>query len=649
VVVPLLGNVSKRILVGRKLARDRLQQTRLPKRVALPVYSSDPLSSVAYATQEILVVLTLGGLSYLYLAPWAATAVVITLVVIVASYRHLAQAYPNGGREYQAATTNLGHRAGLVAGAAVLLEHVLAVAVAVSAATDNLVSALPATHDARLVTAVVLIGVLALGKLRGVSQSAPLFVVPVYLFILAVVATVLWGLIRTVLGDTPVAESAEWDIRPEYTDLSTVALVLLVVRAFAGGSALLTGVGTLAGAVPAFRTPRRRNAATTIAVMGTLAVVLFAGITALALIADVRYVRDPCDLVGFPCETEPQRSVVAQVAAAVFGDATPLFFVVAGSTVLVLLLAAITVLNGFPMFASVLAQHRKLPRQLRQRGDRLAFGNSIVVVTVAAMLITVVFDAAVSDLIRLYLATAFLAYTLGQVAMIRHWSRQLAGPLRDDDRGTAVRARLLSVVGAVLTGGVAVVVTVAEFLDGVWIVIVAVVALAMLMRGIRAHYDRVERELAVDDRAAGLLPSRIHAIVLVSRLHKPTMRALAYARSGRPDLLEAIAVNVDLDESRALTDEWDRSEIPVPLKVLDSPYEELSQPVLEYVKSIRRESPRDLVVVYIPEYVLGRWWERLLHNKSTGRLREQLTLTPGVMVTSVPWQLDSSELRGDRH
>jgi hypothetical protein len=242
-----------------------------------------------------------------------------------------------------------------------------------------------------------------------------------------------------------------------------------------------------------------------------------------------------------------------------------------------------------------------------------------------------------------YVASVFLGIALGQAGMVRHWNRQLSGPLRATEKTAALRARILSGLAAVLTGVVALVVGVSGFTGGVWVVPAAIAALYLAMRGIRAHYVRVETELAVDDRSGGtLLPSRVHAIVLVSRLHKPTMRALAYARSGHPDLLEAVTVNVDVAAARALTDEWDRRGIPVPLKVLDSPYREINGPVLDYVNGIRRESPRDLVVVYIPEYVLGRWWEQVLHNKSALRLRTRLMSTPGVMVTMVPWQLHST-------
>jgi len=465
--------------------------------------------------------------------------------------------------------------------------------------------------------------------------------------VVSIVALLVWGLASAATGDTPVAESAEFEVTAELGEVAGLALVLLALRATAVGGVALTGLGTIVGAAPAFRKPRRQNAATTLLITGVVGVVLFVGVTALAVIADVRYAADPCDLVGFDCAEEPQRTVLAQVAAAVFEDGAFGFFVVQLATVLVLLVAAITAFETFPMLGSIMARHRHLPRQLHQRGDRHAFTNAVVMIAAAAIAAVVAFDMSVTRLVPPYVASVFLGIALGQAGMVRHWNRELSGPLRATEKTAAVRARILSGVAAVMTGVVALVVGVSGFTGGVWVVPAAIAALYLAMRGIRAHYVRVETELAVDDGSGGtLLPSRVHAIVLVSRLHKPTMRALAYARSGHPDLLEAVTVNVDVAEARALTDEWDRRGIPVPLKVLDSPYREINGPVLDYVNGIRRESPRDLVVVYIPEYVLGRWWEQVLHNKSALRLRTRLMSTPGVMVTMVPWQLHSTRAGG---
>jgi len=644
--VPSVGDISRRLLVGRRWAAERVQP-RLPKRVALPVYSSDTVSSVAYATQELLAVLTLGGLSLLYLTPWVAAGVVVVLLVVVAAYRRLVQAYPNGGGDYEVAVRNLGEHAGLATGATMLTALVFTIAVAVAAAVDNLISAFPALDGSRIPIAVGTIVVLGVLNLRGLRPGGVVFAVPTYLFVVSIVALLVWGLASAATGDTPVAESAEFEVTAELGEVAGLALVLLALRATAVGGVALTGLGTIVGAAPAFRKPRRQNAATSLLITGVVGVVLFVGVTALAVIADVRYAADPCDLAGFDCAEEPQRTVLAQVAAAVFDDGAFGFFVVQLATVLVLVVAAITAFETFPMLGSVMARHRHLPRQLHHRGDRHAFTNAVVMIAAAAVVAVVAFDMSVTRLVPPYVASVFLGIALGQAGMVRHWNRQLSGPLRATEKTAAVRARILSGLAAVLTGVVALVVGVSGFTGGVWVVPAAIAALYLVMRGIRAHYVRVETELSVDDGSGGtLLPSRVHAIVLVSRLHKPTMRALAYARSGHPDLLEAVTVNVDVAEARALTDEWDRRGIPVPLKVLDSPYREINGPVLDYVNGIRRESPRDLVVVYIPEYVLGRWWEQVLHNKSALRLRTRLMSTPGVMVTMVPWQLHSTRVGG---
>jgi amino acid transporter len=646
-----VGDVARRVLIGRKLASSRLGETLLPKRVALPVFASDPLSSVTYATQEILVILTLGGLSFLYLAPWVAAAVVVLLVVVVLSYRQLVHAYPSGGGDFEVAAANLGSNAGLTVASALLVDYVLTVAVSVSAGVDNLISAVPALSEERVPIAIGVVVVLAAMNLRGIKESGRAFAVPTYLFVIGIVSMIVWGLGRTFVGDAPVAESAEYDVVAEMTDLGGIAVVLLVLRAFASGCTALTGVEAIANGVPAFRKPKSKNAATTLAWMGGLSIVMFSGITALALISDVRYTEEPCDLVGFDCEADPQRTVVAQVAAATFGDGSIPFFYIQAAAALILVLAANTAFNGFPLLGSVLAQHSYAPRQLHTRGDRLVFSNGIVLLSVFAGVLILSFDASVTRLIQLYIVGVFTAFTLGQTGMVRHWNSVLRGSLRPEERRRVLRSRAINMIGATFTGTVLVIVTITKFSHGAWIVLVAMPILFLLMRGIRRHYDKVSAELTADDPSASgaaLLPSRVHAIVLVSKIHKPTLRALAYARVARPDVLEGVTVNVDLAETRALTDEWDRRQIPVPLKVLDSPYREITRPIIEYVRGIRRSSPRDIVTVYIPEYVVGRWWEQLLHNQSALRLKTRLLFTPGVMVTSVPWQLESSDVARQR-
>jgi hypothetical protein len=379
--------------------------------------------------------------------------------------------------------------------------------------------------------------------------------------------------------------------------------------------------------------------------MGGISITMFAGITALALITKVRAAENTCDLVGFPgdCETDAQRTVVAQIAAAVFGGPeSPGFFYIQATTALILILAANTAFNGFPLLGSVLAQDRYLPRQLHTRGDRLVFSNGILVLAAFAMVLIWAFDAQVTRLIQLYIIGVFTSFTLGQWGMVRHWNRALRTERDPAQRRRIQRSRAINATGGSLTGVVLVIVTATKFLLGAWIVIIAMPLIFWTMRSINRHYTAVSEELVPDEEGA-MLPSRVHSVVLVSKLHKPTLRALAYARATRPDTLTALTVDVDPTETRALQEEWNRRGIPVPLTVLESPYREITRPVLSFVKRIRRESPRDVVAVFVPEYVVGRWWEHLLHNQSALRLKGRLLFTPGVMMTSVPWQLRSSD------
>jgi amino acid transporter len=314
-IVPSLGDLSKRLLIGRKLPSERMGHTLLPKRLALPVFASDPLSSVTYATQEILVILTLGGLAYLTYTPWVAAVVVLLLVTVVASYRQLVRAYPTGGGDFEVANTNLGPTAGVIVASALLIDYILTVAVSVSAGVDNLISAVPELDDYRVPMAIGLVVLLAAMNLRGIRESGTAFAIPTYLFIVGIGALIVGGLSKTVFGADPVAASAGYDVEAEMTDLGGIALMLLVLRAFASGCTALTGVEAIANGVPAFRKPKAKNAAATLAIMGTLSITMFSGITALAVIADVRYAENACDLVGFDC-TQPQPTVISQLAVA---------------------------------------------------------------------------------------------------------------------------------------------------------------------------------------------------------------------------------------------------------------------------------------------------------------------------------------------
>jgi amino acid transporter len=503
-------------------------------------------------------------------------------------------------------------------------------------------------HEATF--AVVLVALLATMNLRGVRESGTAFAVPTYLFMAAIIGTSAWGFLRYLFGDLPEAESAHLTLLPEdgfEQGLVGLAGGFLLLRAFSSGCAALTGVEAISNGVPAFKKPKSKNAATTLALLGLIAVTMLMSIITLANVMHLRYAEFPHEQLlkdGVPVGDDyVQNPVIGQIAKGVFDGFSPAFYLVAAVTGIILVLAANTAFNGFPVLGSILARDDLLPRQLHTRGDRLAFSNGIIFLAAAASLLIIVFDAQVTRLIQLYIVGVFVSFTLSQTGMVRHWTRELRTETEPAARRRMMRSRVINAVGLTITGSVLVVVLITKFTRGAYLTIIAMGLLFLLMRAIKKHYDSVRKELAAEDDGKGrVLPSRVHAIVLVSKVHKPTLRALAYARASRPSVLEAVTVVVDPDETRRLQQEWEERDIPVPLRALDSPYREVTRPVLDYVRSIRRESPRDLVVVFVPEYVVGRWWEQLLHNQSALRLKGRLHFMPGVMVASVPWQLRSS-------
>jgi amino acid transporter len=641
--VPKLGIALKRVLVGRPQRSDRLSHTLLPKRVALPVFASDAMSSVAYAPEEIFLTLSIAGLSAYAFSPWVGLAVVVVLLTVVTSYRQNVHAYPSGGGDYEVATVNLGRRAGLTVASALLVDYTLTVAVSISSAAANIGALVPVVAENRVAFAVVAILVLTAMNLRGVRESGVAFAVPTYAFMFGIGSMIIWGLTRIfVFGDDVRAPSADIGLLAEGDALTGLALAMLVLRSFTQGCAALTGVEAISNGVPAFRKPKSRNAATTLLLLGTVSVLMFSGLIVMAQLTGAKIAERPAEQIVNAPPGYVQETLVAQLAEAVFDDFPAGFFFVVVVTALILVLAANTAYNGFPVLGSILSQDRYLPRQLHTRGDRLAFSNGIVVLAAVAIVLVIGFQAEVTRLIALYTVGVFTSFTLSQAGMLRHWNRLLATETDEAARRRMKRSRLINGFGAGMTGIVLVVVLITKFTRGAWIAIAAMAVFYVLMQAIRRHYDRVAVELVAGETDA-VLPSRNHAIVLVSTLHKPTLRALAYARATRPDRLEAVTVNVDDADTKRLMREWDQRKLPVPLKVVESPYREITKPVLDYVKRIRGDNPRDVVTVFIPEYVVGHWWEQILHNQSALRLKGRLLFQPGVMVTSVPWQLRSSE------
>lgn len=644
--MPNVGAAVKRLILGKPVRSDRAGESLLSKRLALPVFASDALSSVAYAPDEILLTLAMGGAAGILVAPWVGVAVAVVLITVVASYRQTVRAYPSGGGDYEVATANLGRHAGLTVASALLVDYVLTVAVSVSAGVLYAASAIPFLRGHETAAAVTAIVLLSVVNLRGLRESGRVLAVPVYFFMGAVGLTAVVGTIRFFLGNLPAVESANLDIVPlsgHEQGLVGMAGALLVARAFASGAAALTGVEAVSNGVPAFREPKSRNAATTLLILGSIAVTMILGILLLAHVTGVKYVEDTSQLLrdGVPVgDGYVQHPVLAQIAQSAFGGFPVMYYVVSAATGIILLLAANTAFNGFPILGSILARDGYLPRQLHTRGDRLVLSNGILILATLAALLVIAFDASVTRLIQLYIVGVFVSFTLSQLGMVRHWTRLLATEVDHRQRRRMMRSRIVNGFGLTLTASVLVIVLITKFTHGAWITLLLMAGLFVLMHRISGHYASVANQVRFnpEDESARSLPSRVHAIILVARIHQPTMRAIAYARATRPSQLEAVTVAVDPAESTKMLARWDKMGVPVPLRVLDSPYREITRPVLQYIKSVRRQSPRDLVVVFIPEYVVTHWWEQLLHNQSALRLKTRLLFVPGVVVASVPWQ-----------
>lgn len=638
-------------LIGDPLPSEKLEGQLLPKHLALPIFASDPLSSVAYAPQELLMILLLGGMAFLTFAPWVAALVVLLLVVVVASYRQLIKAYPSGGGDYEVAHRNLGEKAGLVVASALLVDYVMTVAVSVASGVDNIISALPMLDHFRVELALLFVVLLAAANLRGVRESSKAFAIPTYLFVASVFVMVVTGLVRVAAGNAPVAESAAYTVdNVEHT--TQAAFILLLLRAFASGCSALTGVEAIANGVQAFRRPKIKNAQATLVAMGGIAIVLFIGLITLALVSHVHYAERACDLQGFAnCATTPQRSLIAQIAAATFGNNSVLFFVIQATTAAVLLLAANTAFNGFPLLGSILARDSYAPKALSTRGDRLIYSNGVIVLALVAAALLVVYRANVTSLIQLYIIGVFVSFTLGQTGMVVHWTRLLRAdrdgtvPAGDPavNRGQVVRSRTINAIGATFTLVVLVIVTITKFTHGAWLVFLIMPVLYVLMLGVNRYYRDVSHEIEADvETKFGATGD--HAIVLVNKLQKPVLKALDYAVAAEHASIEAVHVAIDDADAQRLRDQWAEYGIQVPLTIVPSPYRDISMPLIKYIKAHRAEHGSEVVTVYTPIFIVGHWWEGLLHNHRGRRIRKKLLLVHGVTVALVPWLLDSSEL-----
>lgn len=644
---------AKRVIIGRPIRSKAAAHQLLPKRLALPIYASDALSSVAYAPDEILLTLALAGSIALIKSVWIGVVVACVLAVVVLSYRQTVHAYPSGGGDYEVVTTNLGPSWGLLVASALLVDYVLTVAVSISSGANYITTIVPHLRGSEVPIAVGLIIFLTLVNLRGTREAGTAFAIPTYTYMFAIALMVIVGFIRLFTGHLPLAASAAYEIHA--SDVHSDGLVglggaFLLMRAFSSGCAALTGVEAISNGVPNFRRPKSKNAGITLLLLGSIAATMMISILVLARRTGVQMVDDTSKvfLNGTPHPEVHFAPVIGQLASTIFGDGSVLFILVTAVTGFILVLAANTAFNGFPTLASVLSRDSFLPRQLYKRGDRLSYSNGIMVLAVGASALVILFDASVTRLIQLYVVGVFVSFTLSQLGMIRHWNKRLRLPQNGGERSKVLRSRSINIVGFMMTGFVLTIVLVTKFTHGAWITVVMIALVFGIQRLIRRHYDTIRGQLRIDDwHARRALPTRVRALVLVSNLSKPSMRAVATARVQSPTNLEIVSVVADLDEEEHIRREWTESGLPVPLTLISSPFRDVTQIVKSYVRARRLRSPGEMLVIYIPEFLVRHWWENLLHNQMALRLSRSLLRIPGVVVTIVPWKLgEEAEVEG---
>jgi len=606
--------------VGRPLASEEELGERLSKTKALAIFSSDAISSSAYATEEILRVLILGGATALALGLEVSIAISVLLVVVAISYRQICIAYPTGGGSYSVSRKNIGRRVALIAASALLIDYVLTVAVSTTSAVEQITSAFPALLDARVLIGVAAIGLITVANLRGLREAGNIFAVPTYLFLGSALIMIGVGAFRIiVLGEhgqfaPDLAQQAGGTLQP--------LTAILLLRAFAAGAVALTGTEAIATGVPAFKPPESKNAATTLAIMASLLAVLFIGITFLAVNFGITHLDEPT-----------KKTVISQVAAKVYGDGIP-FYLFQAFTALLLFLAANTSFNAFPRLLAILAADGHMPRQFALRGDRLAYSYGIVMLAGLAASLVILFGGETHLLIPLYAVGVFIDFTISQSGMVRHWLRE---------RTPGWRKRLpINAFGAVLTGGVAIIVTSVKFVDGAWLVMVLIPILVGIMSFIYRQYAAQEEELRV--REDGVLPGphrEQRVIVPVNGINRAVVQAINFGRSLARDV-RAVYVTDDLDAADALRARWERQLPDVPLVIVESPFRAVISPVVAYLDILDQAWPPDkeapVTIVVLPEYVARHWWDRLLYNQTAKRLKTALLGREHTVIADVPYR-----------
>ena len=621
----------KLVAIGRPLASEEEIGERLSKKKALAIFSSDAISSSAYATEEILRVLVLGGLAALVLSVEVAAAIALLLAVVALSYRQVCLAFPNGGGAYAVAKSELTPMLALVAAAALLIDYVMTVAVSTASAVDQLISVAPDLNAIRVEIGVVAIVLITVANLRGLRESGNIFAVPTYVFLGLALTIVAVG-----VGDVILGGVEPWPRQPEAMVVHEVPLeplgLILLLRAFASGSVALTGTEAIANGVPAFKPREPKNAAATMLAMAILLGVLFVGIT---IVADARDIVPSEEGSGGP-------TVIALVAQTVFGVGTPLFYVFQLATALILFLAANTSYNAFPRLGALLAEDGYMPRQFAFRGDRLAFSWGIVLLAAVAIALIIAFGGITTFLIPLYSVGVFVCFTLSQTGMVRHWLR-----LRPPDWWWRLA---INAVGAVLTAVVLIVVASVKFTHGAYLVVILIPVLVGMMLFISRQYGASARQLAIrPDYVVRPLHREERAIVPVPGVNRAVVQAINVARSISDDV-RAVVISDRPEETARIRATWQRQVPSVPLVIVDSPYRALVGPLLAYLEVLDAAWPPDrpepITFVVIPEYVARSWWERILYNQSAKRLRTVLLGRPHTVVVNVPYRRDEPDRFG---
>jgi amino acid transporter len=602
----------KRVLVGRPIPTSLDQHERLSRVTGLAVFASDALSSVAYATEAILLVLVAAGTAALDASLPIALGIAVLIAIVVTSFRQSILAYPKGGGAYVVTRENLGRYPSLVAGAALLIDYVLTVAVSVAAGIDAIISAIPPLLPYRVTLCVAGVVAIAVANLRGIRESGRLFAAPTYLFVGAYLAMVGSGVVLWLRGETGPPAAA-----PLEGGGSEALTLFLVLRAFASGCAALTGIEAVSDGVPAFRAPEAHNARQVLAALGLVLIVLFVGITLLVYVFHITPV--------------PGETTNSQLARHVFG-LSPLYYLVQGVTTLILVLAANTSFADFPRVASFLARDGFVPRQFANRGDRLAYSNGILILTVLSVSLLVVFHGETHALIPLYAVGVFLSFTLKQGSMVRYWTRRR--------QPGWVSGASVQVVGATVTGLVMVIIAVTKFAHGAWIVVVLIPMLVVGFVTVRRHYDQVARQLSIDPAVDTEPPLPTHTVlVLVGDVHRGVLRALRYARA-LSENARGVYVEITPEQTRRVEERWGRFAGGMPLVVLRSPFRSVAGPLLEYLDLLQRQGADHLVTIILPEFIPARWWQHLLHNQTALLIKGALLFRKGVIVTNVPYHLE---------